>query len=155
MGPLMRCHLRRAGIFLLCMSSAVALAEVKPASLFEDHAVLQSGMQVPVWGSAAPGEKVTGKIAGRNAAATAGADGRWITRLKKLKPGGPYVMTIAATNTVTIQDVLVGEVWLGSGQSNMVFTVSKKTYPWAGMLDEDKQIEGANHPQIRMFTGKT
>ncbi|GGG64871.1 sialate O-acetylesterase [Edaphobacter dinghuensis] len=136
------------------MMSAVGFAEVKPASLFSDHAVLQSGMSVPVWGTADPGEKVTVTLHGVSASTTTGADGRWMVRLKKLKAGGPFEMTIAGKNTVTVKDVLVGEVWLGSGQSNMVFTVSKKSNPWAGMLDEEGEIAAANYPQIRMFTGK-
>lgn len=148
----MRRVLPVVGVCLLM--SAVSLAEVKPASLFSDHAVLQSGMSVPVWGTADPGERVKVTLHGVSAEATAGANGRWMVRLKKLKAGGPYEMTIAGKNTVTIKDVLVGEVWLGSGQSNMVFTVSKKSNPWAGMLDEQGEIAKANYPEIRMFTGK-
>jgi len=136
------------------LTGSFSAAEVKPASLFSDHAVLQSGMAVPVWGTADPGEKVTVTLHGVSASTTTGADGRWRVRLKKLKAGGPYEMTIAGKNTVTVKDVLVGEVWLGSGQSNMVFTVSKKSNPWAGMLDEQGEIPAANYPQIRMFTGK-
>jgi len=136
------------------LTGSFSAAEVKPASLFSDHAVLQSGMAVPVWGTANPGEKVTVTLHGVSASTTTGADGRWRVRLKKLKAGGPYEMTIAGKNTVTVKDVLVGEVWLGSGQSNMVFTVSKKSNPWAGMLDEQGEIAAANYPQIRMFTGK-
>lgn len=136
------------------LTGSFSAAEVKPASLFSDHAVLQSGMAVPVWGTADPGEKVTVMLHGVSASTTAGADGRWRVRLKKLKAGGPYEMTIAGKNTVTVKDVLVGEVWLGSGQSNMVFTVSKKSNPWAGMLDEQGEIAAANYPRIRMFTGK-
>ena len=148
----MRRLLAVVGVCLLIV--AVAGAEVKPASLFSDHAVLQSGMAVPVWGTADPGERVTVTLHGVSAAATAGANGRWMVRLKKLKAGGPFEMTIAGKNIVTVKDVLVGEVWLGSGQSNMVFTVSKKSNPWAGMLDEQGEIAAANYPEIRMFTGK-
>ncbi len=130
------------------------LAEVKPNALFSDHAVMQSGMAVPVWGTADPGEKVTVTMNGAHMRTTAGTDGRWSVRLKKLKAGGPFEMTIVGKNTVTVKDVLVGEVWLGSGQSNMVFTVSKQKNPWAGMQDEAGEIAAANYPRIRMFTGK-
>jgi sialate O-acetylesterase len=129
-------------------------ADVKPNVLFGDHMVLQAGVTVPVWGKADPGEKVTVKISGRKQSATAGADGKWMVRLPKLKSGGPLEVTISGRNTISIKDVLVGEVWLGSGQSNMVFTVSKKPYRWAGVIDEDKEIAAANYPQIRMFTAK-
>ena len=113
-------------LFALLFSASAALADVKPAPLFSDHVVLQSGMPVPVWGTASAGERVTVTLNGQKPSATTGADGKWMVRLTDLKAGGPYEMTIAGSNTITVKDVLVGEVWLGSGQSNMEFTVSKK-----------------------------
>jgi sialate O-acetylesterase len=132
----------------------VAGAEVKPSALFSDHAVLQNGVAVPVWGTAEAGEKVAVSIAGQTQKATAGADGRWMVRLKKLKTGGPFEMTIAGKNTVTVHDVLVGEVWVGSGQSNMVFTVAKKKGPY-GLMNEEAEIAAANYPTIRIFMATT
>ena len=117
--------------------------------------VLQSGMSVPVWGSADPGERVTIKIDGRSASTIAGADGKWILRLAKLTPGGPFEMVIAGKNSITVRDVLIGEVWVGSGQSNMAFTVSKAKASYAGLVNEAQEIAAATYPQIRMFTGKT
>ncbi len=140
----------------LCFAAA-ARADVKPSALFSDHMVLQSGMAVPIWGTASPGEKVTVTFEGQSKSATTGADGKWMVKLAKLKAGGPNEMTIAGKNTITIKDVLVGEVWLGSGQSNMTFYVSTKGpghQPY-GMLDEEKEIAAANYPQLRMFTVKT
>ena len=137
----------------IVLMGAAALAEVKPATLFSDHSVLQSGMAVPVWGTADAGEKVTVSIAGEKASAVAGADGRWMVKLGKLKAGGPFEMTIAGKNTVVVKDVLVGEVWLGSGQSNMEFNVSVKNHRPYGVMNEDQEIAAANYPQIRMFTG--
>jgi sialate O-acetylesterase len=134
--------------------SCPAFAEVKPSALFSDHAVLQSGMSVPVWGVADPGEKVTVAVAGRTQSATAAADGKWMVRLANLKPGGPFVMSIDGRNHIEVKDVLVGEVWLGSGQSNMQFTVSKKAASFAGLINEEQEIADANYPQIRMFTAK-
>jgi sialate O-acetylesterase len=147
----------RAKLTALLMFAAAAplLADVKPSGLFGDHMVLQSGMAVPVWGTAAPGERVTVTPNGQKQSATASADGKWMVRLKSLKPGGPFQMTIAGTNTIAIADVLVGEVWLGSGQSNMAFTVSKKQASYAGLVDEEREIAEANYPRVRMFTGKT
>jgi sialate O-acetylesterase len=133
---------------------AAARADVKPCALFSDHMVLQSGMSVPVWGTADAGEKLTVKLLRQKQVTIAGADGRWMVRLRKLKPGGPFQMTIAGKNTITINDVLIGEVWLGSGQSNMQFTVSKKVAPFAGLINEEQEIAAANYPRIRMFTGK-
>jgi sialate O-acetylesterase len=140
---------------LLSAWTAIGLADVKPNQLFSDHAVLQSGMQVPVWGTADPGEKVTVTLGKRKQTTTAGADGRWMVKIGKLSPGGPFVMTIAGKNTVTVNDVLVGEDWIGSGQSNMAFTVSVKAARYAGMLDEDKEIAAANYPQLRIFMATT
>ena len=147
----------RARLTALLLFAALAPlpAEVKPSALFSDHMVLQSGMAVPVWGTAAPGERVTVTLNGQKQSATASPDGKWMVRLKSLKPGGPFQMTIVGTNTITIADVLVGEVWLGSGQSNMAFTVSKKQASYAGLIDEEREIAEANYPQVRMFTGKT
>jgi sialate O-acetylesterase len=137
------------------LAAAQAPAEVKPAALFSDHMVLQSGMAVPVWGIADPGERVTIKLNGQTKSATADADGKWTVRLAKLKAGGPFTMTIAGKKgsaPIVVNDVLVGEVWLGSGQSNMVFNVSQKNHRPYGLLDEDKEIAAANYPQVRMFT---
>ena len=116
--------MRKFVLAAFVMSASVLAAEVKPANLFTDHAVLLSGVVVRVWGTADAGESVTVTVDGVSGAAKAGADGRWMVRLKKLKAGGPFEMTIAGKNTVVVKDVLVGEVWLGSGQSNMVFNVS-------------------------------
>ncbi len=145
------------GTFLL---ATLAPAEVKPAALFSDHMVLQSGMAVPIWGMADPGEKVAVTFNGKTTTATADANGKWTVHLPKLKSGGPYEMTIAGKKAgdtpIVVKDVLVGEVWLGSGQSNMEFYVSKNGPGHApyGLLDEEKEIAAANYPQVRMFTVK-
>ena len=143
-----------AGIALIVTTAASLLADVKPSALFGDHAVLQCGMPVPVWGTAAPGERVTVTLNGQKQFATAAADGKWMVRLKRLKAGGPFQMTIAGNNTIVIRDVLIGEVWLGSGQSNMAFTVSKEKAYYAGLVDEAREIAAANYPRMRMFTAQ-
>ncbi len=135
--------------------ASVVMADVKPSSLFSDHMVLQSGMQVPIWGTADPGERVTVKLNEQEQSTTTAADGRWMVRLTNLKPGGPYEMILTGHNTITVRDVLVGEVWLGSGQSNMAFTVSKARAYYAGVTNEEQEIAAANYPLIRMFTAKT
>src|ERR1017187_383074 len=109
--------------------------------------VLQSGMAAPIGGVAAPGERVTVTFLTQKSSAIASADGKWMVRLKSLKAGGPFQMTIAGNNTITIGDVLVGEVWLGSGQSNMAFTVSKKQARYAGLVDAEREIAEANYPR--------
>ncbi len=126
-----------------------ARATVVPNPLFCDHAVLQQGGEVPVWGTAAEGEAVTVEIAGRSAQATA-TGGRWLVRLPELPVGGPYTLTIRGTNTVTLQDVLVGEVWICGGQSNM----ERQLGPRAGqkpIIGWERAVAAANLPQLRQF----
>jgi sialate O-acetylesterase len=129
---------------LFALSVPAARAVVKPNGLFCDGAVLQQGIAVPVWGTAKDGEKVTVKFQGRTAVTTA-KDGRWMVRLQPLKPGGPFEMAIAGENTLTINNVLVGEVWLCSGQSNMAFGLYRADNAQAALA-------AANDPQLRLFT---
>lgn len=93
------------------------------SGLFTDGAVLQRGMSVPIWGMAEDGEKVTVSIDNQQATATA-SGGRWMVRLKPMKAGGPHTMTVAGENTIEIGNVVIGEVWLASGQSNMDLPLS-------------------------------
>jgi sialate O-acetylesterase len=125
--------------------SGTLLANVRLPSVFSDHAVLQQGVPVPVWGWADPGEDVAVTVAGKTYSAKAGADGAWRVALDALKPGQTLTLTVKGKNTLTVQDVLVGEVWLGSGQSNMAMTVNR-------CKDFDKEQAAATLPQIRMFT---
>jgi sialate O-acetylesterase len=134
------------GLGMLCVFGVGAVrADVRLAPLFCDHAVLQQGVAVPVWGWADAGEAVTVSIAGQSKAAKAGADGAWRVTLDALKPGATLTLTVAGKNTLTVQDVLVGEVWLGSGQSNMAMTVNR-------CKDYEQELAAASLPQIRMFT---
>src|SRR5437762_13671287 len=102
------------------LAAAPARAAVKPHGLFSDGAVLQQGMRVPVWGTAGEGEKVTVSFQGQTASTTA-RGGNWQVALKPLKAGGPFTLTLRGDNTVEVKNVLVGEVWVASGQSNMEF----------------------------------
>ena len=127
---------------------APASADVKLPSVLGDHMVLQQGVLVPVWGKADPGETVTVSFAGQTKQVAAGADGRWIVRLDALKADPDQAgtaMTIAGKNTLTLQDVLIGETWICSGQSNMQFRLS-------GALNPKEEIAAANFPLIRLFT---
>ncbi len=131
-------------------------ADVKPASPFTDHMVLQQGASVPFWGTADAGETVTVTLGGQSQSVAADADGKWMLRLSDLQAGGPFEVKIAGKNSITLSDVLVGEVWLCSGQSNMDFTVAKtEKYYFAGVNDEEKEVAAANYPNIRMFSGQT
>jgi sialate O-acetylesterase len=132
------------GLLVACLASA-AVADVKLPGVFGNHMVLQRELSVPVWGWASPGEKVTVELAGQTKSATADAQGKWSVKLDALQAGGPHVLTVTSGNTVKIDDVLVGEVWLGSGQSNMAMSV-------AGSKDFPQEKAAANFPKIRMFT---
>ena len=123
-----------------------ASADVRLPAIFSDHAVLLSEAAVPVWGWADAGEKVEVSFAGQTKSATPGADGKWTVKLDALKADAkPQALTVKGKNTLTVKDVLVGEVWLGSGQSNMAMTVNRAK-------DFEQEQAAANLPQIRMFT---
>jgi len=135
---------------LILLSSSVSFAEVKPNTLFADNAVLQSGMDVPVWGTARTGEKVTVEFAGQKVTTTAAHD-RWMVRLKAMEASAtPRTMTITGDNKVQIANVVVGEVWIASGQSNMERTLGlaegqKPIDNW------EQEVAGADFPMIRQF----
>jgi sialate O-acetylesterase len=103
----------------LLLATAVH-AQVTLPAVFSDHMVLQREMRVPIRGTAKPGEKVTVRFRDQETSTTTDAGGKWRVILSGLKAGGPDELTIVGANTITIRDVLVGEVWFGGGQSNMV-----------------------------------
>lgn len=136
---------RLVPVALLCiLPLSVARADVKLAALFSDHVVLQRDKELPIWGWAEPGEAVTVSLAGQTAQAKADQDGKWIVRLKPLTAGGPHELKVKGANEVTVNGVLVGEVWLCSGQSNMAMTVSRSN-------NAKEEIAGTDLPQVRMF----
>ena len=111
----------------ICSTEAVA---VQLADGFGDHMVLQRDKPAPVWGTAAPGEKVTVNFAGQNKTATANTDGKWRVVLNPLTVSAkPQTLTIVGNHTVKIKDVLVGDVWIFSGQSNMGRNVGRHPTP--------------------------
>jgi sialate O-acetylesterase len=132
-----------AAIVLLAVAvlSSHAIAAAKPHALFSDNAVLQQGISVPVWGTAGSGEIVTVTFQNQKVS-TEAKDGKWMVRLKPMKAGGPFTMTI---NTIELKNVMVGEVWIASGQSNMQLPLSKTT-------DADAVIAASADPMLRLFT---
>ncbi|HEY3418827.1 MAG TPA: sialate O-acetylesterase [Armatimonadota bacterium] len=123
-------------LMLLC-ALVPGWATVSVPSLFADHMVVQREKPIAVWGNAAAGERVTVTLAGAQAAATADRQGRWLVRLPALPAGGPHELTIQGTNTLKISDVLVGEVWVCSGQSNMQVGLSGSA---KSIMDAPNQI---------------
>lgn len=137
------------GLALLCLLigalTAAASADVRLPGILQSHMVLQRDVPLQIWGWAEPGEEVRVAISGQTKTAPAAADGKWTVRLDPLPAGGPHTMTVSGANTTTLEDVLVGEVWLCSGQSNMAMTVG-------AARDAEQEIAAANFPQMRMAT---
>jgi sialate O-acetylesterase len=131
-------------------SATRAAAAVTANPLFADHAVLQQGAKVPVWGTADPGEAVTVEIAGQSVSTTAGADGKWLVKLRPMKAGGPFTLTISGQNKIVLGDILVGEVWVAGGQSNMERQLGLRVGQQP-IDDWEKEIAAATFPQIRQF----
>jgi sialate O-acetylesterase len=122
-----------------------AIAQVKLPRLVRDSMVLQRESPVKIWGWAAKGEKVTVRFNGRQYKTITGADGKWSVLLPPMKAGGPYTMDISASNIISLKDILIGDVWVCAGQSNMVHQMElhKETYA--------QDIAQANYPAIRHF----
>jgi len=132
---------------LLAWAVQPAMADVKLPSIEGDYMVLQASPECKFFGSAAPGEAVTVHYGGRKAAAVADKDGHWQTFLPGLKSGERFDMVVVGKNTITLRDVLVGQVWLCSGQSNM-------EWPLAQARDHESELAAADHEQIRLFNVK-
>jgi sialate O-acetylesterase len=122
-----------------CVHAAVAVPHI-----FSDHMVLQREMPIPVWGWADPGEKVTVVLGDAKVSAEADQNGDWKLKLPAAKAGGPFTMTVTGTNTLTFTDVLIGEVWICSGQSNMEMPINN-------LNKRDEYIKDGNHPNLRLF----
>jgi sialate O-acetylesterase len=113
--------------------------------LFSDHMVFPRDLKAPVWGWTTPGAKVQVKMGERSAEATAGPDGKWQALLGPFAAGGPFTLAVTGPQTVTLSDVLTGDVWICSGQSNMLWGVG-------GVVNAEQEIAAATLPQIRLLT---
>ena len=120
-------------------------ADVKLPALVGDNMVLQRDARIKLWGWADPGEKVRIQFQSKRLTAKTGEDGEWRMVLSPLPAGGPYEMAIKGKNTITIRKILVGDVWLASGQSNMAFMLKN-------VNNAEKEIRTAENPQIRLLT---
>lgn len=137
--------MRRILLLSLLLLSGRLEADVALSALFQDHLVLQRGRPVPIWGRAAPGEGVTVRFGRQEVSTTATADGRWLVRLDAMEASStPAPLVVTGKTTVTVNDVVVGEVWLCSGQSNMEWPVSLSDRA-------DAEIAAAKFPLIRQF----
>ena len=139
----MQTSLRFTAVILAC--ALTAHAEIKLPAIISDHMVLQQKQTNPIWGWDTPGTKVTVTFAGQTKSAEAAADGKWTVKLDPVPVNAqPQTIKIAGTNTVEIQDVLVGEVWMCSGQSNMGFTLNQD---WNG----DLEAAASKLPNLRLI----
>jgi sialate O-acetylesterase len=140
-----RAWLVSAVLFLLASSAA---ADPRLPAIFSDHMVLQQQMPIGVWGWAAPDERIEVRLRSQRVSTTTGRDGRWHVALAPETAGGPDELVVTgATATVRFADVLIGEVWVGSGQSNMQWAVRQAQ-------DAEAEIAAAHHPRIRLFSVK-
>lgn len=135
----------RAFVIVLGVAT-LASADVKLPTIIGSNMVLQRDMKVPIYGTAEPGEKVTVEFAGKSVSTEADADGKWEVHLPAMAANAENrTMSVKGNNTLTLENILVGEVWVCSGQSNMRWTVSRSN-------DADLEILTANYPKIRLVT---
>ena len=128
-------------ILLFLVTGSVSAA-VKLPSVFGDNMVLQRNQPVPIWGWDDPGTQVTITLGDTKVVATADDNGKWMVRLPAMEAGGPYAMTVKGTDVVIVKNILLGEVWLCSGQSNMEWPVARCNHA-------QQEIAAADYPQIR------
>jgi sialate O-acetylesterase len=142
----MTIHLKAVKIALCCiLLSLSCFAEVRLPQLISNSMVLQRDTKLKIWGWASPDERITIKFAGKTFHTTTDAGGKWLIIIPSMKAGGPYTMDISGNNNITISDILIGDVWFCSGQSNMVLQMErvKERYP--------EEISSADYPDIRNF----
>lgn len=138
---------RIALIGLVVLFASLAVANVKLPAVFGDNMVLQQQSEVTIWGWADPGEEVAVTSCwGASAKTTTGNDGKWSVKIKTPKTGdGPHELTIKGNYTITLKNILIGEVWVCSGQSNMQWSMRASA-------DPEKNIAAAKYPNIRLFS---
>ncbi len=136
-----------AGLLFCATSTWGADAAAQPFlhGLFTDHMVLQRDAPIPVWGWTQPGQQVTVRLNGQEATAAAGSDGKWMVHLGPFAAGGPYTLDISGPESIALHDVLVGDVWICSGQSNMEMGIG-------GVRNAAEEIAGANDANLRLYT---
>ncbi|WP_282037931.1 sialate O-acetylesterase [Saccharicrinis aurantiacus] len=137
-------------IMVLSISTISLYADVKLPSIFGSHMVLQQNHRNPIWGTAKKSEKISISIANQTHKAIADKNGKWQVKLDALKAGGPYQLIVKGNNTITFEDVLVGEVWLCTGQSNMAMKLQGN--PGQHIEGSQETIMNSSNSQIRFIT---
>ncbi len=139
-----------AAVFFLFCASAALHAEVKLPAILSSHMVLQRGQPIHVWGWAAAGEQVSAEINGSTGTTTADRYGQWNVFLPPQSAGGPYRLTVNGTNKIELEDVMLGDVWFASGQSNMEMPLSGFGTS-ALIANQQQEIRDANHSDLRLL----
>jgi len=134
-------------ITVLLVTIQAGYAEIRLPAVIGDNMVLQHGMAAPIWGWADPGEEIRLSVSWHRMErrVTAGKDGKWATEIRTPPAGGPYAITLKGKNTIALKNIMVGEVWVCSGQSNM-------EWPLHASNNAEQEIAAAKHPNIRLFT---
>ncbi|HMG69059.1 MAG TPA: hypothetical protein VK588_15280, partial [Chitinophagaceae bacterium] len=132
-------------LFVAVISAFHVFANITLPKIFGDNMVLQRNKPIPVWGWADANEKITVRFDHQTKSVTADKNGNWTINLDKESAGGPYELVVKGNNTVTLSNVLVGEVWICSGQSNMEMPVEG----WGKINNYQQEIKDANYPEIR------
>ncbi|HEY8942146.1 MAG TPA: sialate O-acetylesterase, partial [Cellvibrio sp.] len=133
-----------AALVLLTLAATQAFAEVNLPRLLSDGAILQRDKPLTIWGWADDGEKVTVNFAGKELSTVTKA-GRWSVTFPAFKAGGPHALKVSGKNQLTRQNILLGDLWIAAGQSNMELPLSRVKYKYPGL------IESTNQPNIREF----
>jgi sialate O-acetylesterase len=135
-------------LFFLCFSLFLAFqgyTQIRLPKLICDSMVLQRDVELKIWGWASPGERINISFNGKKSKAVAGVNGKWLAKFPAMKAGGPFNMELKGRNTIVLKDILIGDVWLCAGQSNMVHQMKVHNITYA------TDISGANYPQIRQY----
>jgi sialate O-acetylesterase len=122
-----------------------AVADPVLPNLISDHMVLQQGREIHIWGKADSAETITVSLAGNTRTTYADSSGHWSVHFAPMVSGGPFILKVAGKKTILIKDVMIGEVWIASGQSNMAFALS-------GSVGASEEIPKADYPNLRLFT---
>jgi len=142
------------GLIVAFAFAADVHADVTLPKIIGDHMVLQCGMNAPIWGKAAPGETISVRGDWQKKAPVTVADknGKWLVKLPTPKPGGSHTITVEGKNKIILNDVLIGEVWVCSGQSNMEMPVGDYGGGYSGAVNWQEELKHADLPDIRLFT---
>jgi sialate O-acetylesterase len=143
----------KRSLLTLVLVASTLQAEITLPKIIGSGMVLQRESQAAIWGSADPGESVTITCSWIKTpiSVKADTDGNWLAKLKTGQAGGPHTIKLTASSAITLEDVLFGEVWLDSGQSNMEMPIAPVSSAYTGVKDWEPELAAASHPQIRLF----